>query len=213
MLFVSHNMSTILSMSTRCLLLDRGRLVTEGMPQDVVRCYQSSVQDASVGQTNLAAVERYGNGNGRFASVHFAAVSPDGAPLEFAHTGCDLVFTLELRGVTPIRDATVALIIYDEMGNRLIDVNSLIKGKGFSLAAGETRTVSFRLRNVRLKPDLYTAALWLGIQNVADMDGIRYATTFRIEARREDILYTPPFPGVYMCEFDYTADRSMAETA
>ena len=94
----------------------------------------------------------------------------------------------------------------------LIDANSLIKGKGLSLDAEETRTVRFRLRNVRLKPDLYTAALWLGVQNLGDIDGIRYATTFRMEARREDILYTPPFPGVYVCEFDYDPDARVAAT-
>jgi hypothetical protein len=57
------------------------------------------------------------------------------------------------------------------------------------------------LKNVRLKRDLYTVGLWLGILNVADMDGIRYATTFKMEALREDILYAAPFPGVYACEF------------
>jgi len=129
--------------------------------------------------------------------------------MDYPATGCDLAFTIALHADEAIKDATVALIIYDEMGSRLIDVNSLIKGKGLSLGAGETRGVCFRLRNVRLKPDLYTAALWLGIQNSADIDGIRYASTFRMEARREDILYTPPFPGVYMCEFDYDSDARM----
>jgi hypothetical protein len=27
-----------------------------------------------------------------------------------------------------------------------------------------------------------------------------------MEARREDILYTTPFPGTYACDFDYMVD-------
>lgn len=206
LILVSHNMSTILSMSTRCLLLDRGALVTAGNPQEVVRSYQNTVQDASLGQTDLTMVEHYGNGKVRFTSIHLTALGADGKAVEFPATGCDLVFTVTLQARDAVKDVTVALIIYDEMGNRLIDVNSLIKGKGLSLDSGETRSVLFKLRNVRLRPDLYTAGLWFGIHNLADIDGIRYATTFRMEARREDILYAPPFPGAYMCEFEYEPD-------
>ena len=206
LILVSHNMSTILSMSTRCILLDRGALVAAGNPREVVRSYQNTVQDASLGRTDLSAVERYGNGKVRFGWIHMSVLGADGEPVEFPATGCDLAFTVTLHAYEAVKEATVALIIYDELGSRLIDVNSLIKGKGVSLDAGEARSVRFRLRNVRLKPDLYTAGLWFGIQNLADIDGIRYATTFRMEARREDILYTPPFPGVYMCEFDYDPD-------
>jgi len=206
LILVSHNMSTILSMSTRCILLDGGALVASGRPQEVVRAYQDTVQDQSLGRTDLTRVERYGNGWARFTGIQTQALAADGQALEFPSTGGDLGFTITLHASQPVKEATVALIIYDEMGGRLIDANSLIKGKGLSLETEETRTIRFRLRNVRLKPDLYTAALWLGVQNLADIDGIRYATTFRVEARREDILYTSPFPGVYMCEFDYDPD-------
>ncbi len=210
LILVSHNMSTILSMSTRCMLLDRGRLIAQGDPQAVIRQYQSSVQDTSLGQNDLTQVERYGSGDAHFRSIALEARAADGAPAEFPQTGSDLLFTVMIHAVRPVNAATVALIVYDELGNRLVDVNSLIKGKALTLGAGETRTVVFHLHNLRLRPDLYTVGLWLGVQNVADIDGIRYATSFRIEARREDILYTPPFPGVYMCEFDYLPQADAA---
>ncbi|HEY5996146.1 MAG TPA: hypothetical protein VIU29_03955, partial [Candidatus Deferrimicrobiaceae bacterium] len=68
---------------------------------------------------------------------------------------------------------------------------------------GGEATVTFRLRNVRLKADDYTVGLWLGVLNDADFDGVRYATSFRMEANREETMYTAPFPGIYACEFEH----------
>lgn len=208
LILVSHNMSTILGMSTRCLLLDRGRLVADGIPPDVIRYYQNTVHDASFGQSDLTSVERYGTGAARFESIRLAAETAERILLEYPECGCDIVFEVILRAQTSVLDAIAALIIYDELGNRLVDVNSLIKGQAVSLAPDEKVIICFRLKNVRLKPSLYTVGLWFGIQNVADFDGIRYATSFRMEARREDILYTAPFPGVYMCEFEYSSQKT-----
>src|SRR5262245_35596123 len=97
LILVSHNMSTILSMSTRCMLLDRGALIAAGEPQEVVRTYQNSVQDASLGRTELSQVERYGNGKARFTSIQTAVLAADGKAMDYPATGCDLAFTITLH--------------------------------------------------------------------------------------------------------------------
>jgi len=202
-LLVSHNMATILSLSTKSILLSEGRLIEQGLPQKVISSYQNIFYDNSFGQTDLSNVERYGNGSARFLSIFMHAFDQHGKMLSFPVTGCDLEFEVTIEAYHEIKSTTVALIVYDELGNRLIDVNTLIKGDSLSLTENQKAVIKFRLKNVCLKPDVYTVGLWLGIFNVADIDGIRYATSFRAEARREDIRYTTPFPGVYACEFDY----------
>jgi lipopolysaccharide transport system ATP-binding protein len=201
-LLVSHNMPSIMSVTSKCLLLSEGRLEEDGPSEEVVRKYQASFLSESLGQTDLLNVERYGNGKARFSSIYMRAIDQQGEVLPYAKTGCDIEFEVGIQARRNIKNTTVALIVYDELGNRLIDVNSLIKGDSLSLAANEQGTVKFILKNVRLKPDVYRVGLWIGVLNLEDIDGIRYATSFRIEARREDILYTTPFPGVYACEFD-----------
>lgn len=201
-LLVSHNMPTILSLSKRCILLSNGRLLDQGLPSEVVRKFQSSFYDNAFGQTDLTAVERYGTGAAKFLSIHVNPIGNTGETLPTPVAGCDLEFKVRIRACSEIKDSTVALIIYDETGNRLIDVNTLIKGDSLSLANEQEAVVKFLLKNVLLKPDVYIVGLWLGVLNNADIDGIRYATSFRMEARREDILYTSPFPGIYTCEFE-----------
>jgi lipopolysaccharide transport system ATP-binding protein len=202
LLLVSHNMSSIVSLSTRCILLSAGKIVEEGLPQRVIQTFQNSYLDQTFGQSDLRAVQRYGNKKAQFVSVLMTPYDQSASKLAYPVTGCDLHFELAIQADEEIVSATVALIVYDESGNRLIDANTLIKGTSISLKQDEKTTVRFLLKNVRLKPDAYTIGLWLGVPNDADIDGIRYATSFRMEAAREDILYTTPFPGVYACEFE-----------
>jgi lipopolysaccharide transport system ATP-binding protein len=202
-LLVSHNMASVLSLSTKCLLLDRGKLLAQGEPQEVIRTYKRTFGKQPLGQTDLSEVEHYGNGKARFFSISTRAFSDSGAVLPFPVTGCDIEFVIVIRAHYRIESTTVALTIYDEMENRLIDVNSLTKGESLSLFENQQTVVKFYLKNVRLKPDVYTIGLWLGIKNVADIDGVRYAASFKMEPLKKDILYTAPFPGVYACEFDY----------
>jgi hypothetical protein len=185
------------------MLMAEGKLIEAGPSQEIVRSYQTSFLSKALGQADLTNAERYGNGKARFSSIVMKALSDHGQVLPFPETGCDITFELEIKANEEIKDVTVALILYDEVGNRLIDVNTLIKGKSLSLGVRQKATIEFLLRNVRLKPDVYTVGLWLGVIGLEDIDGIRYATSFRVEARREDILYTTPFPGSYACEFDY----------
>lgn len=202
-LLVSHNMASILSMSTKCILLSEGNLISEGLPNHVVSLYQNNEINKMTGQTDLSYAEHYGNGKARFSSIIITPIGNNGETLLMPVTGCDIEYKLVIKASADINNATVALIVYDKLGNRIIDVNSLIKGESLTIKEGRQCEVRFLMKNVCLKPDVYTVGLWLGVLNKADYDGIRYAASFRVEAKREDILFTNPFPGVYACEFQY----------
>jgi lipopolysaccharide transport system ATP-binding protein len=202
-LVVSHNMSTILGLSSRCLLLSKGTLLEQGPARTVVGTYQKSITNENLDNTDLRKHDRYGNGFGRFISIGLRAFGLDDKELSVPVTGCNLRFSVGIEAIEEIKTATVALIIYDDLGGRIIDANTLTKGDSVSIPSGRTAKVDFYLKNVRLRPGAYSAGLWLGILNMADMDGIQCATSFQIEPKREDTLYSTPFPGVYTCEFDH----------
>jgi lipopolysaccharide transport system ATP-binding protein len=202
-LLVSHNMSSILSLSSKCILLANGRLQRFGLPKEVVSSFQDSLHNETFGQTDLHSAEHYGNGKGRFVSISMQASNSQGKSLPFIETGCNITFSVRIQVSEKITAANVGLTIYDELGNRIIDPNLLVKGDALSLEKSKAVIVTFLLKNVLLKPDLYSAGLWLGIANQEDMDGVRFATSFRVEPRRGDILYSQPFPGVYLCDFEH----------
>lgn len=202
-LLVSHNIQTILSLSDKVLLLAEGRAIEYGPAHQVVTTFQDSFNNNTFGQTDLTKIEHYGNGKGKFISIFMKPIKSDGNELPFYETGCDLAFEVLVKATGKFSSANVGLTIYDDIGNRIIDPNIVIKGDVLNLEKDQSATIHFLLKNVLLKPDCYTVGLWLGIANQEDIDGVRYATSFRMEARREDILYTQPFPGVYSCEFEH----------
>ncbi len=202
-LLVSHNMATISSLSTKCILLDEGRLIDHGTPQKIIETFQKELSDTAFGQSDLSHADHYGNGRGRFLSISMRPVDKKAETLAYAEAGCDLEFELVVKAYTDLNSTTVALTIYDQQGVRIIDANTLIQGKALTLKKGDKAAVKFLLKNVRLKPGVYTAGLWLGIINQFDADGVRYATTFNMEASREDTLFSAPFPGIYACEFEH----------
>ena len=201
-LFVSHNMPAILALSNRCILLESGSIAGDGTPEDVVQRYMGNAPLSGRERVDLAGARRYGTGRGRFVSAAARFQTSEGQPLPYAEVGCDLLFEAEVAAHQDLRNLTVALIIYDALGNRLIDANTLIKGQHLDLDAGGTALVSFHLRRVLLQGGTYTAGLWLGRINEQDTDAVLQALSFRIEPRREDSQYTTPFPGVYVCDFD-----------
>ena len=204
LLIVSHNMTTILGLCTKCLLLDGGEIKSEGAPGEVVAQYQEPSSPAIFGRMDLGSAEHGGNGKARFLTISIRPLGPEGEPLPVPQTGCNLKFELGIRAFESIRMVTVALVIYDDAGARLIDANTLVKGDGLTLEAGRSATVTFRLHEVRLRRDLYTVGLWMGVLNDSDVDVVRFATSFRMEARMEDIRYTTPFPGTYACDFRHS---------
>ncbi len=207
-LLVSHSMSTILGLSTKCMLLTAGELTAFEDPEPVIQRYQQTFHDAAFGRTDLSGVERYGNGKARFIVAKLTAMDARQNVLPYPVTGCDLEILLTIEASEESRHTTVAVTIYDELGVRLIDANTLIKGQSVSVGRGGRAIVGIRLKNVRLRPDVYTVGLWMGIQNSADIDGVRYATSFRMQAQKEDVLYAAPFPGPYACEFESRVEAS-----
>jgi lipopolysaccharide transport system ATP-binding protein len=74
-LFVSHNMATITSLCSRCLLLSRGRLVRDDLPSRVVLEYYGSTPDLSPAFNDFAGSE-VGDGQARLISA--AVCNTDG---------------------------------------------------------------------------------------------------------------------------------------
>lgn len=203
--FVSHNMGAIVSLCGRCLLIQDGTLVKDGDVNDVVSHYQSTLYSSTDDVSDLSEVERYGSGKARFTSVGLAYQDENGVPLPVMRTGKDLLIDLQIRATSEIRDANVALILYDATGYRLIDANTALQGAFLSLKAGKEASVHFHLKSVLLKPGSYLLGLWLGKggSGAEDIDGITYVTPVKVEPDPETLVHWQTYPGAYQCRFSH----------
>jgi len=199
---VSHNMAAIVALCSRALLIENGTLQQDGLSRDVTTAYQARCIPVSSYSADLQSLPRKGTGKGRFSSFSLRPMGASGVPLPAAQTGCDLYIDTIIQTTSDIVDANVAVIIYDSVGYRLIDINTAQKRNFLTLSSGKRALVEFRIRDVLLKPGLFFIGLWLGRGGVEEIDNIEYVARLEIAQNAETTKHTEAFPGPYLCRFD-----------
>jgi len=95
-LFVSHNMATITSLCTRCMLLDFGRLLEDGRPSDVILKYYGRGGSVSPAALDLTASEKQvGDAHARLMSAAIQDVN--GRTIYEPELGQPIVVTMRYR--------------------------------------------------------------------------------------------------------------------
>jgi len=203
-LFVSHNMGAVVSLCSRALLLDAGRVVLDSDPITVAARYQATLAAAPTDTTDLANAEHFGSGKARFVSLRLVPERRDGFARAIMCPGSRLRAELRIVASAPVDSANVGITIYDASGYRLMDANTAMQGRFVSMAPGDEACVEFTLENVLLKPGSYLVGLWMGRGNVEDIDGILYAATLEVEPDPQQLQHSEQFPGPYLCAFGHT---------
>jgi lipopolysaccharide transport system ATP-binding protein len=203
-LFVSHNMGAVVSLCTRALLLDAGRLVLDADPITAAARYQAALTAAPAETTDLSSAEHFGSGKARFVSLRFVPERRDGTTREMMCPGSRLRIETRIICSAPVDSANVGITIYDASGYRLVDANTAMQGRFVSMQPGDDATVAFVLDDVRLKPGTYLVGLWMGRGNVEDIDGIVYAATLEVEPDPQQLQHSEQFPGSYLCAFQHS---------
>jgi lipopolysaccharide transport system ATP-binding protein len=203
-LFVSHNMGAVVSLCSRALLLDAGRLMLDDDPITVAARYQATLTAAPTETTDLSSAEHFGSGKARFVSLRCIPERRDGTTREMMCPGSRLRVETRIICSAPVDSANVGITIYDATGYRLVDANTAMQGRFVSMQPGDEATVAFALDDVRLKPGTYLVGLWIGRGNVEDIDGILYAATLEVEPDPQQLQHSEQFPGSYLCAFRHS---------
>jgi len=203
-LFVSHNMGAVVSLCSRALLLDAGRLMMDSDPIPVAARYQATLTAAPAATTDLSGAEHFGSGKARFVSLRFVPERRDGTTREMMCPGSRLRVATRIVCSAPVDSANVGITIYDASGYRLVDANTAMQGRFVSMNPGDEAHVEFALDDLRLKPGTYLVGLWMGRGHVEDIDGILYAATLEVEPDPQQLQHSEQFPGSYLCAFRHS---------
>ena len=106
-MFVTHAPDLVMRMCDRVVLLDHGRVLAEGRPQEVVRDFRLLMtrQDLAYGaeegtrEVEIVSAEVFGAG---------------GETREWFEPGDELVIQLDLGAAAPVEDPVVSFAIHDE---------------------------------------------------------------------------------------------------
>jgi lipopolysaccharide transport system ATP-binding protein len=189
--FVSHNLAAVTALCTRGILLKGGRIHLDAPIDAIAAEYQRLARAGMSEDGRLDHVSRSGSGVARFTHLESRALSATGEELSVLTSGGDLCFDVEVATRQSLRDATVRLYIADPNTYRLIEVSA----DRITLGAGESARISFHLKDVLLRPGLYTVGLWLGRSEADVYDAIEYAAPLELAVGTE----SPTGSGTYAC--------------
>ncbi|MHC5074531.1 MAG: ABC transporter ATP-binding protein, partial [Planctomycetota bacterium] len=159
-LFVSHNMDAIQRLCSRCILLEQGRIITQGDTiSTVLRYISSNSHQAQPNQwIKLSNVRRKGSGEARFVEIQYSSL--DEKVSFHPYPNGPLEFLIAVESDSNLSVASFAVTIYNKAGTKLVNADIESIGQVIDLKKGRI-IVRLRIEQLNLNPDIYTLGLWL----------------------------------------------------
>jgi lipopolysaccharide transport system ATP-binding protein len=113
-IIVSHQMQVIQNLCTRCVLMNRGRLVKDGKTDDIVADYLAT--GAELADCDLVErTDRQGKGKAIITGVEM--LDPGGKPMREAISGNDVTLRVSysVKSPTPLRNSLICLTFYKDL--------------------------------------------------------------------------------------------------
>ncbi len=161
-IFVSHNIEAIQRLCSKCLLLNKGQLITYENTNSVITQYLSSnsysYQALPNEWINLSNVTRNGNGQARFIAAQYRSSKKD---ISFnAYSNGELEFLLNIESDSSRNIGSLAVVVYNHFGIKLVNADIVSLGQIISLQQGEN-IVQLKIEKLHLKSGTYVIGLWL----------------------------------------------------
>lgn len=179
-LYVSHNMNTIQQLCSRCVVLDKGRIIYDGNVEEAIRIYMGTVKDSPL-KLNLEEFPRAEEHKSHVALMKKLEVL-DADSSVFAQNS-KIRFKLTLTANQQDLHMYIRAIIHYADGT---PVTMITSKEAFEAKCGEDREVTFSLNTQYIVPGKYTLSLILYEVNqfgtFRNCDGVKDAYCFEIKA-------------------------------
>ena len=191
-IFVSHNMASIESLCSSCLLINAGRLEAQGEPAQIAMRYMAAELSGAGGARSLADhPARRADSTPAMTSIRL--LSEGEQPSGVVRMGAPLRATVEFRAPRPIRPV-LGLNLRTAEGASLFGVSNRWTNEGADTPRVATGTITCAFDSLPLMPGTYQIDVHLGdfSDPSRDLDVIRDAISF--EVIPADLLGTGMLP-------------------
>ena len=191
-IFVSHNMASIESLCSSCLLINSGRLEAKGEPAQIVMRYMASEMRGHGGIRSL--VDHQGRRGGsvptmRSVSLHVS----DGVPTSVLRMGSSLAVRVEFAAPSPVRPI-LGVVVRTTDGSPIFAVSNRFTNEGWDGEKRRSGSITCRFESLPLMPRTYLLDLHFGDfgDMTRDSDVICEAISFEVVPA--DLLSTGILP-------------------
>jgi lipopolysaccharide transport system ATP-binding protein len=179
-LFVSHNIASIKNLCNVGILLDKGRILSQGEINNVVDEYYILLNEATQSENLENRTDRIGNGKVRIKSVSFSSVNGNGTSSVFS--GCELEVKIEYKNCSsgPHDNNHVGISIRTIDGVFVFSQNTRVSNVKLGTLT-EEGVFLCRVKNLPLSEDVYFIDVNIKIDEEY-ADYIQNAARFSVEA-------------------------------
>jgi lipopolysaccharide transport system ATP-binding protein len=177
-LFVSHNMATIINLCSKALVLDRGRLIFEGPCDEGVGLYVKGCNAESASEVSLIDHSHRRAGSTPILGK-IRLLGGDGTPADQFPCGEPIEIELEVDSRCPFSRPHLAVGFEDMLGCRLFTVATYLTDS-WSPKGCQPRRVTCRIDQLPLTPGRYSISLNAGPREWVWTDVIDQAVWFDV---------------------------------
>jgi lipopolysaccharide transport system ATP-binding protein len=179
-LFVSHNMAAVRQLTSRCILMSKGKVAFDGEPGRAIELYSDAMAQAFTQGSDLSSWPRRlpeQDRHAEFKSLSFERPSPIFNPNE------SVTFHSTIHARENVRDLRISGTVFHAEG---YPVGSFFTDSSICIATGNECTYSTTLNNINLSPGTYSFGLSVGTGNETsghrDFDIILEVLPFEVSA-------------------------------
>lgn len=161
LIFVSHDMAAVQRLCDQVLLMDRGRALDMGNPEEMIRAYNILLARKGAGKETVhveAAPQghrtAYGTLKVRVTGVHLVVEGVRGAHVVPSGGACTVEVAVEAEET--VDELTVGMLIRDRFGQDVFGTNTYHLGKSLALQRHEGALVRFHFDEWNIGPGKYT---------------------------------------------------------
>lgn len=165
-LFVSHNMGAVKTLTTRSILLESGVVTADGPSETVVEDYLIRTLDErakALKAKNLEGFRRgrhYDNPPAKILEINIAKPNEDLDALPEIELGSNFAIEVTLDVERPIVNGDLCVILMNSQGERVTSLVASDRVMGLSIQPGE-KVIKLSVPDLYLAPGRYFAEVWL----------------------------------------------------
>ena len=150
--FISHDLGAVESLCDRVILMQRGSIIGDGLPREMIDLYERSASRVSLSAPPPSEAERDGGKPAEIVSIVITSGSEEGTQL--FKTGEPLVLRVECEARTILEDVVIEAFFYNQEGDLRCQFTTEYGDDTVNLAEGEN-LVEFCCPELPLNPGLY----------------------------------------------------------
>jgi hypothetical protein len=175
-LFVSHQMTPIVTLTRRCLLVDGGRIVLDAETPQVVAAYVGRTGAVDHESDLAARARKHGAASPEVQFVHVRATGGTNG----LRPGSPLEVTVRLRAHHALRGLAVGIAVAHPNGTWLFSARSDRDGVTCDVPAGREAAVRVRIAEPHLAPGNYVLHLDAFVDGARHLDSVPSALRLEV---------------------------------